>query len=148
MGLVSAGGHGRRGESGHVLAVVLLATLLLGAGLAIVAARATADRRALAADEERVVLGALADAAVAETLAALAARLRAPGVAPRPFGGGTHESTVTHHRGRRFTITAVARYRGRALAVEVEGRMARHGPVTDGWRRVPVPDPRADGAEG
>jgi len=130
---------GRRGgsESGQALVVALVAVLLLGAALALVAGTLVSRmQRAQRAADDTTLL-ALTDAAVAETLADLAAWPVSPGVSTRDFGGGTIGSTVRHGGGKSFTIVAEATYRRRRLEGEGKGRMTDLGPQVDGWRRLP-----------
>ncbi|HLE82732.1 MAG TPA: hypothetical protein VJG13_00210, partial [Thermoanaerobaculia bacterium] len=97
-------------------------------------------QRAQRASDETALL-ALTDAAVAETLADLAAWPVSPGVARRSFGGGTIASTVRRGGGESFTIVADATYRRGRLSVEVKGRLTELGPQVDAWRRLPpVPE--------
>lgn len=129
-----------RGEEGQALVVALVALLLLGAALALVAGTLVARMNRVRAEARETVLLALGDAAVAETLANLAAWPVSPGVAPRDFGGGTIESRVTRLPHDGFTAVAQAAYRGESLSVEVKGRLTELGPVVDGWRRLPPDD--------
>jgi Flp pilus assembly protein TadG len=124
-------------ETGQVLVVALVAVLLLAAAFALVSGTLVSrmQRAQRAADETDLL--ALTDAAVAETLANLAAWPVSAGVERRSFGGGTIESTVQRGGGKSFTIVAEATVRRGRLSVEVRGRLTELGPVVDSWRRLP-----------
>lgn len=135
----------RRADSGQGLVVALVALLLLGAVFALVAGMLVSRMQRAQDDARETVLLALADAAVAESLANLAAHPGSAGVERRPFGGGTIESTVTRTGREGFRLTAVATYRGEGLTVEAVGRLTELGPVVDGWRRVPASEAEEGG---
>lgn len=136
----------RKGESGQALLIALVVLLLLGAVLALVATLLVSRMERVQERTRDTALLALADAAVAESLANLAARPVSPGVERRPFGGGTIESRVTRGGGDRFTVVARATFRGGTLLVEAKGRLTELGPVVDSWRRVPASEARAGGS--
>jgi hypothetical protein len=127
-----------RSESGQALLVALVVMLLLGAVLSVVAALLVSRMERVQERTRDTALLALADAAVAESLANLSALPTSAGVDPRPFGGGTIESRVTRGGGESFTLVARATYRGRTLVVEARGRLTELGPDVDSWRRVPA----------
>ena len=135
----------RPGERGQALVLALLAVLVLGAALALVAGSLVSRMQRLRVESRETALLALADAAVAETLANLAGRPSAGGLAEKPFGGGTVESTVAHGAAGAFTLVARASYRGATIEVEVVGRIADEGPRVTGWRRLPTPPPASRG---
>lgn len=134
-----------RRESGQALVLALVAVLLLSAALALAAGTLVARMKRSQREAVRIELLALADAAVAETLADLAAWPVSAGVAPRRFGGGTIESTVQRGGAQSFTIVARASVGRQDLSVEVLGRMTELGPRVDAWRRLP---PAASGPGG
>lgn len=136
----------RQAESGQALLVALVVLLLLGAVLAVVAALLVSRMERVQERTRDTALLALSDAAVAESLASLAAWPASPGVDPRPFGGGTIESRVTRGAGDSFTLVARATYRGGALTVEAKGRLTELGPVVDSWRRVPAAEAGGGGS--
>lgn len=128
----------RRGaESGQALVLALVAILLFTAAVALVAGILVSRMKRAQHEADQTDLLALTDAAVAETLANLAARPASAGVPPRSFGGGTIESTVQLGGGKSFTIVAEATIRRGRLSVEVEGRLTELGPVVESWRRLP-----------
>ena len=129
--------RGVAGESGQALLLALIALILIGAALALVAGLLVGRMNRVQERTHATALLAISDAAVAETLANLAAWPSSPGVDRRPFGGGTLESRVTHGAGGSFTILAAATYRGRSIRVEARGRSTDLGPVVDAWRRLP-----------
>lgn len=128
----------RRGESGQALVLALAAVLVLGAALALVAGSLVSRMQRLRVETRDTALLALADAAVAETLANLAGRPSAGGLDPHAFGGGSIESEVSHGAGGAFRVVASASYRGGALRVEVRGLSTDEGPRVTSWRRLPA----------
>lgn len=144
--MVSPRARRRDAESGQALIVALIAVLLLGAGLALVASTLVSRMRRAQEASDRTALLALTDAAVAETLANLAAWPVSPGVASRELGGGTIASTVRRGGGGGFTIVAEATYRRGRLSVEVKGRLTELGPQVDSWRRLPPGDEPGGGS--
>jgi hypothetical protein len=132
-------------EAGQGLLIALVALVLLGAVLALVAALLVGRMHRVQERTRDTALLALADAAVAESLADLAAWPVSPGVGRRPFGGGTIESRIARGAGSGFTILATATYRGGTLTVEARGRLTDLGPVVDAWRRVPAAERRDGG---
>ena len=141
MGMVrrgcGPGPAGRPGERGQAMVVVLTLVLLLGVALAVVAALLVSRMERVQAESRRVAVSALSDAAMAETLAHLAALPTYGGVPERPFGGGTIRSTVEHGAGKTFVIRSVARFQGAAVEVEARGRIGGRGPEVESWRRLP-----------
>lgn len=128
----------RPSERGQALVLALLAVLVLGAALALVAGSLVSRMQRLRVESRETALLALADAAVAETLANLAGRPSAGGLAEKPFGGGTVESTVAHGAAGAFTLVAHASFRGAEMGVEVRGRITDEGPRVTAWRRLPA----------
>jgi hypothetical protein len=124
-------------ESGQALLIALIALILIGVALALVAALLVGRMNRVQERTRDTALLALSDAALAETLADMAAWPASPGVDRRPFGGGTLESRVAHGAGGSFTVLATATFRGGILTVEARGRSTELGPVVDSWRRVP-----------
>jgi hypothetical protein len=141
MGLV------RRRERGQVLVGALVAVVLLGAAFAVLAGLLIARMNRVRDEVRRTELTSLVDAAMAETLAHLAASPVYPGLIERDFGGGTIRSDVRHGAGDSFTIRVRVTYRGRSAAAEARGRTTPTGPRVASWRRVPVEDP-PDGTHG
>lgn len=136
----------RRRESGHTLVIALVAVLVLGAALALVAGSLVSRMQRLRVETRATSLLALSDAAVARTLAEIAARPFAGGFDERPFGGGTIASEVGHGADRRFVIVARSTFQGTEMAVEVRGVTTDLGPRVTAWRRLPAE--RDDGGGG
>lgn len=137
---------GRGPEAGQAVVLALLAVLLLTAALALAAGTLVSRMQRIQRAADRTDLLALADAAVAETLANLAAWPVSGGVEPKSLGGGTIRSTVRRGGGKSFTITAEATVRRGNLTVEVKGRLTDHGPEVDSWRRVAAGESGAGGS--
>jgi hypothetical protein len=127
-----------RGDSGHTLIVALMAVLVLGAALALVAGSLVSRMQRLRGETRTTSLLALSDAAVARSLAEMAARPSAGGFEEMPFGGGTIESEVRHGAAGSFVIVAASRFQGTEMRVEARGVTTDLGPRVTGWRRLPV----------
>lgn len=135
-----------RGESGQALVVALTVVLLLAAAFALVAGFLVSRMHQAAETTRRTVLLALSDAAVAETVANLAASPVYPGLGERAFGGGTISSRVSRPGADLALVRARATYEGRKLVVEVRVRTVEgEPPTTVGWRRVPPSEREAGG---
>ena len=126
----------RRGERGSAVALALMLLLVLGLGLAVlsegVVARLAEEQR----ETRSVRLTAACDAALAETLAGLAASPGFSGVSPHPFAGGTIESRVGAGAGTRRVVRARATLSAQIREAEAEIEFASGRPWVVGWRRV------------
>ncbi len=128
----------RRRESGQALVIALTVGLLLAAAFALVAGFLVSRMHRASEATRRVVLLALSDAAVAESVANLAASPVYPGLEERAFGGGTIASRVSRPAADLALVRARAAYEGQRLVVEVRVRTPEdEPPYTIGWRRVP-----------
>jgi hypothetical protein len=110
-------------ESGVALLWALLATTAVAGSVLLVAAVVASRQPSSRYDYRSVVLTALSDAAVAETLAELDADPAFPGIEARTFGAGRISSTVaTTPFGLRL-VSAVGEYQGWQSVVRVEVAM-------------------------
>ena len=124
-----------RGDTGFVLASVLLAILLLSIGLALVAASLQLRMGLVRHEAQFVNLTALSDAALAETLAELSRNAYFHGVPERDLGGGRLRSEVRFLSPGRYEVVATAAYAGRERMVEAEVlRPAGGSPRVLRWR--------------
>ncbi len=136
----------RRSESGQALVVALTVVLLLAAAFSLVAGFLVSRMSSARDDSRRIVLLALSDAAVAESVANLAASPFYPGVGERPFGGGTIASRVSRPAADLAVVRVRATYQGGALVVEARVRLSDDAPPTTvGWRRVPAAEAEGHG---
>jgi len=126
-------------ESGVALIFALVALAIVGFMVAVVAAsiqpRITTHNHL----ERTVRLTALADAAMATTLAELAVDRHDSGVAERSLGEGSFSSTVTQIGLHEVEIVAEARARG-WRAVLVARVDVEHGPRVLRWHRYQSPE--------
>jgi hypothetical protein len=126
----------RAGEGGQILILSLLVVVLLTSALLLIAAALQARMKAVRREAAAVRLTALADAALAETLARLAAHAGAAGLPERPFGEGLIASEVHPAPDDCLTVVARAEYQGRRRIVEARVRPTVLGPVVLDWRVV------------
>lgn len=126
-------------ESGFALVTALFAVFLLSVALALVAASLQLRMGMVQREARSLTLTALADAALAETLAHLALDATYRGVAAHPFGGGTIESEVTRVSTARFEVTASGRYAGRERAVRATVLRLPEGTRVVSWIKVGSP---------
>ncbi len=130
-------GSRRSGESGQILLFSLLVVLLLSIAMGLVASLAAERQKALGRESEALHLAALADAALAETLARLAQGPGMAGVDERGFGGGTIASEVRAGSGTELEVLARATWRGRARTVLATVEVSGSRPKVTVWRVVP-----------
>ena len=136
----------RRAEAGQALVLALTVVLLLAAAFGLVAGFLVSRMNAARDDSRRTVLLALSDAAVAESVAHLAASPVYPGLEERAFGGGTIASRVSRPAADLAVVRARASFEGRTLVVDVEVRLSDDlPPTTVGWRRVPPAEAESHG---
>ena len=107
-------------ESGSALLLALVALTVIALCVMVAASQVQVLQMKGRYDERNAILGALSDAAFAETLALLSADQTSVGFAERGFGGGTISSGVlpVGEFGRR--VTAVATYRGWSATIVAE----------------------------
>lgn len=122
-------------EDGQILLLSLLVVVVLTAALLLIAATLQSRMKLARAETAAIRLTALADAALAETLAHLAADPAYPGLPEREFGGGTIASRVDGG-GAAVTVRARADYRGRRRTVRAAVQLTVLGPVVLDWRVV------------
>jgi hypothetical protein len=112
----------RRRQAGQALLMVALVLLLLMLGVALVDDALAARLRATRDESLRVELDALADAAMAEALANLAAGSSYPGAPPHPFARGVISSRIVWLEETRCEVSATGRLgvRQRTLRADVD----------------------------
>lgn len=135
--MVTARGRRRRSESGHALVFALMALLMVSVAGALLAGSLLLHLRTARHEAEDVRLAALADAAVAASLAELAASPASRGLAERDFGGGSIASDIDRPGPERAVVLARAVYAGRTRRVRAEVRLTAAGPRVTAWRPLP-----------
>ena len=116
-------GNAERAERGFALATALFVLLLVSIALALVAGSLALNLRLEREEAQSLRRTALADAALAEALAGLAADAGFPGADEHPFGGGAIGSSVEPLGGGSYRVLARASFAG--LARAAEARVAR-----------------------
>lgn len=129
--------RGRR-HAGVALVSTLVAVLLVGVALALLAASLQLRLRSARQEARAVRLTALADAAVAATLAELAADWNCPGLAEREYAGGTFASRVDWLDLELREVTVHADDGGVGRVVRVRVARTASGLRVSGWRRLPA----------
>jgi len=123
-------------DSGFALLVALFVVFLLSVALSLVG-MSLALRLRVARDEARAsMLTALCDAAVAETVAGIAAGLP-DGIDEHPFGGGSIGSQVQTVAAQHYRITATARVGTKARSVLADVVRDDQGTRVVHWQRLP-----------
>jgi hypothetical protein len=126
---------GARGEAGFALAVTLVAVFLCSVAVALVGLSLAVRLRSAHEETRGVVLTALCDAALAQTLSGLA-QGGAQGVGAHAFAGGTIGSQVQMLDTTHFTVTATAQAGGRARTVVASVVRDGAGTRVIAWRRL------------
>jgi hypothetical protein len=122
-------------DSGFALLVALFVVFLLSLSLSLIGL-SLALRLRVARDEARgTMLTALCDAAIAETLADVAAGAFG-GVGEHPFGGGTIGSQVQKIAAQHYRITATAHFGSRARTVLADVVRDDQGTRVVHWQRL------------
>ena len=125
---------GRSEESGQILLFSLLVVLLMSIAMGLVASLVAERQQAQRREAEVIQLTALADAALAETLAKLADGAGSGGVAERDFGGGTIASEVRAGAGTVLEVIARATWREGSRTVLATVEVGGPRPRVTGWR--------------
>lgn len=110
-------------DSGVALLWALLATTAVAASVLLVASVVASRQPASQYDHRNVILTALSDAAMAETLARLDADPAFAGIDERPFGVGRISSSVDATPFGLRAVTAVGEYQGWLSVVRAEVAM-------------------------
>jgi hypothetical protein len=126
-------------QSGSALVLALAALAVVGLCVLVVAGQVQNQQAAARYDHRNAALGALSDAAFAESLALLSVDDGSSGVAPRELGGGTISSTVVVISEHRRRVVATASFRGWTATIEAEVDVAT-GPVILRVRRSQAPE--------
>ncbi len=116
-------------ERGSALLVALVTIMVVTMAVLLVAAFVEDRSNAFRLEQRAVEATALADAAMAESLAELSRDRFFSGVTERPFGGGTIASTVTSVSPRRRQIRAEGTLPRWSAVIEAEIEL-------DGYRAV------------
>ncbi len=129
---------GRPGEDGYALLTALLVLFLVAVSLELAASALLLRMRAARADAAATALAALSDAALAESLAHLAADPAYRGAAAHPFAGGTIGSRVEFLGVGRFEVRAAAGFAGRLLVVRAQVARGGGSAWVTAWARAPA----------
>jgi Tfp pilus assembly protein PilX len=131
-------GDGRREERGYALLMALFVLFIVAIALELVASSLVLRLRAARGEAQGAALAALSDAALAETLAHLAADPSYRGVPAHPFAGGTVASRVEFLGIGRFEVRAAAGLAGRLRVVRAEVARGDGSAWVVSWARVPA----------
>ncbi len=131
-------GPRNRRENGYALLAALLVIFLLSTALALLGASLQLRMRLVREDGKTVILSALSDAAVAETLASLAQSGSFSGADEHDFGGGRISSQVTPLSGfGLYDVVATAKFGDRKRVVQAEVYREPGKARVRWWRRLP-----------
>jgi hypothetical protein len=123
----------RRRDGGQALLLVTLVLFLVMLGVALVDGALLARLRATRDESRRVELDALADAAMAEALASLAANPAFAGAAPHALERGAISSRVRSLPDERREVTATAALSGEIRALRAEVDLSWRRPLVTSW---------------
>jgi hypothetical protein len=124
-------------ERGQALLLVALVLLLVMLGIGLVDGALVARLRATRDESLRVEIEALADAAMAEALANLAAATDYAGAPPHGFARGLISSRIVALAGSRYEVTASAALAGRTRSLRAEVDLPWGRPIVLSWRVLP-----------
>jgi Tfp pilus assembly protein PilX len=136
--MVTARGRHRRSESGHALVFALVALLMVSVAGALLAGSLLLHLRTARYEADDVRLTALADAAVAASLAELAASPASRGLTERDFGGGSIASDIDRPEPELAVVVARAVCGRSTRRVRAEVRLTAAGPRVVAWRPLPA----------
>lgn len=129
---------GRR-QSGHALLLALIVIVLVGVAGAVLTTSLGLHLKVARDETQRIQLVAMTDAAMAESLAELAASPGFGGVSRRDFGSGQIESSIqTIDSNRRRILATATLAGGRELRVAADVRLLGSGLVVTSWQRLPL----------
>ncbi len=126
-------------EAGFAMALALMVLLLLGSAIGIAVTTVAIEGHQLARDARMVKADALADAAIAETLAALAANPDSNGVPGHLFAGGWIESKA-RRTGRLVAISVHVEIGAVHREIDIRAELVERRPRVLGWQ--PASDSR------
>ncbi len=122
----------RRAEQGNALLLALLVLVLVTTGALLVSSALMLRMREVQEEMIALRLTAMADAAVAETLAQLS-KSKAFRGSDRSFGGGRISSELIASDGPKRSLLIEARYARRVRTVQLDVLLTRKGPRVVGW---------------
>ena len=131
-------GAGNR-ERGSALVFALGALTLVAITVVVVAAEVQSRAAGVVLDERSVRLVALSDAAMAETMAELAAKKTFGGISERPFQGGSIASTVRSAGAWEVEVTAIGRRHDWSSTLVARVNI-KNAPRVLRWKRDLKPD--------
>jgi len=123
----------RSRESGIALIVALLLLVLVTMSLLAVAGYVQGRVNAFQVEQRTVILTALADAAMAETLAGLQEDEDFEGIDRRQFGAGSIASTVVRSQPSTVEVMARGRITGWQATIEARVELTPAGPRVASW---------------
>lgn len=127
-----------RRERGNALLLALIVLVLVESSLVLLAMALRLRQEEELREARDVRLLALADAAVARSLACLATSPGCGGFAEEELGPGRIAAEIESDGGTQRHILARARWGVAELAVEADAQLTPFGPRVLRWRRVPA----------
>lgn len=135
-----SGGHrGKSGEAGFALLTALLVIFLVSLCLTLISVSLLLRMRAVRRESQGVLLTALADAALAESVANLAVDANFAGVPEHPLGKGKITSHISKLSATQFRIVATAKLGTRTRTVEAFVQRTPISTEVRQWRVLPPP---------
>lgn len=127
----------RRKERGYALLAALLVLFLVSISLALLATALQIRMRLVLQEAETLQLGALSDAALAETLHNITYDPEFSGSKEHPFGDGAIASEVEKRGANQYLVRATGIYAGQRRTVEAVVVRGHLGARVVGWIRAP-----------
>ncbi len=120
-------------ERGSALLVALVTVLVVTMSMLLVASFIDVRKLSFEIEERNVTISALADAAMAETLANLSKEKYFKGVVERDFGGGSISSTVTIEKNDHRRVVAVGKFKRWTASIDAKVSVQTTQPFVVKW---------------
>jgi hypothetical protein len=135
------GRRGKTGEAGFALLTALLVVFLVSLCLTLISVSLLLRMRAVRQESQGVILTALSDAALAESVANLAVDADFAGVPEHTLGSGKIASHISKLSATQFRIVATARLGTRTRAIEAFVQRTPASTEVRQWRVLPPQPP-------
>ena len=122
-----------KSERGTALLLALVTVIVVTMSMLLVASFIEGRKISFVTEERNVVISALADAAMAETLARMSESKNFKGIEMRSFGQGSISSTVSIESGGYRKVIAVGRFKLWAASIDAQVDVRGSRPIVVRW---------------